>query len=138
NIKVLRVLSRRVKLSIYANKKTWLGMEKRIQKIKEKNIKIFKTEDFFEMRDISIYPIKVFHDALEPVGFIIYYKNTKISIVTDTGWINNEMISKIKDSDLYLLESNHDLFMLREGLYHCHLKIRIMSEEVLLYNDDEV
>lgn len=136
HIKGVGVLSRRFDLPIYANEKTWLGMEKRIGKIKEKNIKIFKTEDFFEMRDISIYPIKVFHDALEPVGFIIYYKNTKISIVTDTGWINNEMISKIKDSDLYLLESNHDLFMLREGLYPWHLKRRIMSEEGHLSNDD--
>lgn len=136
HIKGVGILSRRFDIPIYANGKTWIGMEKNIGKIKEKNIKVFTTEEYFEMQDMTIYPIGVFHDALEPVGYIIFHKNTKISIITDTGWVNDNIIDRIKDSNLYLMESNHDTFMLKEGLYPWYLKRRIMSEEGHLSNDD--
>lgn len=136
HVKGVGVLSRRFDIPIYANANTWTGMEKSIGKIKEKNIKVFTTEKYLEMQDMSILPIRVFHDALEPVGYVINYKKSKISVITDTGWVNDKIIEKIKDSNLYLMESNHDEFMLKEGLYPWYLKQRIMSEDGHLSNDD--
>lgn len=136
HIKGVGVLSRRFDIPIYANADTWVGMEKTIGKIKEENIKIFTTEKYFELKDISVYPLSIFHDALDPVGYIIYYKNKKISVVTDTGWVNDTMIDKIKDSHLYLMESNHDIKMLKEGSYPWPLKQRILSTRGHLSNDD--
>lgn len=136
HIKGVGVLSRRYDLPIYANGNTWVGMEKKIGNIKEKNIKVFTTAEYLDIQDMTIYPIGVFHDALEPVGYIIFYKNTKISIITDTGWVNNNIINKIKGSDLYLMESNHDELMLKEGLYPWYLKQRIMSDKGHLSNED--
>lgn len=136
HIKGVGVLSRRYDLPIYANGNTWTGMEKAIGNIKEKNIKVFEKERYLDFQDMSIYPIGVFHDALEPVGYIINHKNTKISIITDTGWVDNNIIHNIKNSQLYLMESNHDELMLREGLYPWYLKKRIMSSEGHLSNDD--
>ncbi len=130
------ILSRRFDIPIYANADTWLAMEKSIGKIKEENIKVFNTGMDFEFRDMTIYPIGIFHDAVEPVGYIIYYKNKKISIITDTGWVNDNIINEIKDSDLYLLESNHDINMLKEGSYPWPLKQRILSTRGHLSNDD--
>ncbi len=72
--------------------------------------------------DLGIHPFKIFHDAAEPVGYCIYYKNIKISIITDTGWVNDNMKNKIKGSSLYLMESNHDVKMLKEGNYPWFLK----------------
>ncbi len=130
------VLSRRYDLPIYANKNTWLGMEDKIGNIKDKNIKIFTTERFFEFKDLDIYPLSTFHDANEPVGYILFHGDIKISIVTDTGIINDKMVEKIKDSNLYFIESNHDEYMLKEGLYPLHLKRRILSPYGHLSNED--
>ncbi|NLY46343.1 MAG: MBL fold metallo-hydrolase [Tissierella sp.] len=130
------VLSRRFGIPIYANEDTWVGMERTIGKIKEENIKIFTTEKYFEIKDITVYPLGIFHDAADPVGYIIHNKNKKISVVTDTGWVNDNMIDKIKDSHLYFMESNHDITMLKEGSYPWPLKQRILSTKGHLSNDD--
>ncbi|NLY85438.1 MAG: MBL fold metallo-hydrolase [Tissierellia bacterium] len=136
HVKGVGVLSRRYDLPIYANKNTWLEMEKIIGEVKEKNIKVFETDKYLNINDIDIHPIKVFHDAKEPVGFIFYYNKVKLSIVTDTGWINDTIKSAIKGSDLYLMESNHDVKMLKEGSYPWYLKQRILSTRGHLSNDD--
>lgn len=85
HIKGVGVLSRRYNIPIYANENTWLGMEGAIGEIKEENIKVFKTGEDFELDNLGILPFNISHDAKEPVGFCIFYKNTKISIITDTG-----------------------------------------------------
>ena len=130
------VLSRRFDIPIYANADTWVGMEKTIGKIKEENIKVFSTEKYFDLKDITVYPLGIFHDAADPVGYILHNKNKKISVVTDTGWVNDSMIDKIKDSHLYFMESNHDITMLKEGSYPWPLKQRILSTKGHLSNDD--
>lgn len=130
------VLSRRYDLPIYANENTWTGMEPIIKKVKEKNTKAFITEENLHIKDLTIYPFHVSHDALEPVGYVIFYKNVKLSIVTDTGWVNDNMKNKIKNSNLYFMESNHDTQMLRDGSYPWSLKQRIMSNKGHLSNHD--
>lgn len=136
HIKGVGVLSRRYDIPIYANKNTWLAMDKKIGNIKEKNIKIFTTGKHFNINDISIQPINIFHDASEPVAYVIYYKNRKISILTDTGWVSDSIMDNIRASDLYLIESNHDLQMLKNGRYPWALKQRVMSSRGHLSNDD--
>lgn len=136
HVKGVGILSRRYNLPIYANANTWQGMTSIIGNIKEENIRIFKTEEFFDIKDLTIYPIGIFHDALEPVGYIIHHKNIKISVITDTGWVNDKILKGIKNSDLYLLESNHDIDMLKSGRYPWPLKQRIMSTRGHLSNDD--
>ncbi|TJX13150.1 MBL fold metallo-hydrolase [Tissierella creatinini] len=130
------ILSRRYDIPIYANANTWIGMESIIKVIKEKNTKVFTTNGNFDIKDIGIHPISVFHDAREPVGYVIYHGKFKLSIITDTGWINDKIRNEIKDSNLYFIESNHDINMLREGSYPLDLKKRIMSSHGHLSNDD--
>ena len=130
------VLSRRYDLPIYANSNTWVGMDPIIKKIKEKNTKVFNTNKSFNLNDLYIHPFNVSHDAMEPVGYLVYYNNIKISIITDTGWVNDSMRESIKNSHLYFMESNHDVEMLREGSYPYPLKQRIMSNIGHLSNVD--
>lgn len=130
------IFSRRYNLPIYANSNTWIGMSKIIGEVKENNTKVFISEKDININDLTIHPFKTSHDALEPVGYNIFYKKTKISIMTDTGWVNDNMKNKIKDSHLYFIESNHDVKMLREGSYPWPLKQRIMSTKGHLSNDD--
>src|SRR5699024_871805 len=130
------IFSRRYDIPIYANEGTWTSMEGIIGKIEEKNIKIFITEEFFRVRDLDIYPFSIFHDAAEPVGYCLYHNNSKITVLTDTGWVNNHIKNAIKDSSIYLIESNHDVKMLKEGRYPRYLKDRIMSSIGHLSNKD--
>ena len=130
------VLSRRYGIPIYANENTWIGMTPIIKAIKEENTKVFSTDNPIEVKDLTVHPFLVSHDAREPVGYLVYYKNIKISIITDTGWVNEEMKNKIKNSQLYFMESNHDVKMLREGSYPWSLKQRIMSNKGHLSNHD--
>jgi len=84
------ILSRRFDIPIYANERTWDAMNGTIGDVKSHNIKII-TEDV-EVGDIFIQPFDISHDAANPVGYNIYYKNKKISMVTDTGCINANII----------------------------------------------
>ena len=136
HVRGVGVLSRRYDIPILANEKTWLSMGKIIGEIKDKNIKIIESDKDFQLADLGVHPFKIFHDAAEPVGYCIYYKNVKISIITDTGWVNDNMKSKIKGSSLYFMESNHDVKMLKEGNYPWFLKKRVLSTEGHLSNVD--
>jgi len=136
HVKGIGVLSRRYDIPIFANEKTWTYMSHLIGEVQEKNIKIIQSNKSFQLRDLGIQPFSTFHDAADPVGYCFYYKNIKMSIMTDTGWVNDEMKKTIKGSDLYVIESNHDLKMLKEGSYPWHLKKRILSTRGHLSNVD--
>ncbi len=136
HVKGVGVLSRRYNIPIFANEGTWINMSSKIGEIDDKNIRIIYTDEDFEIADLGIHPFRIFHDASDPVGYIFFYKNIKITIMTDTGWVNNEMKDKIKGSSLYLLESNHDVNMLKYGKYPWYLKKRILSTKGHLSNDD--
>ena len=130
------VLSRRYDIPIYANNNTWVGMSPIIKTINDKNIKTFVTNGNFDIKELGIHPINVFHDALEPVGYILFNEHKKISIITDTGWVNDKIVDEIRESNLYYIESNHDVTMLIQGSYPHVLKQRIMSTHGHLSNVD--
>lgn len=88
----------------------------------------------FEVKDLVIKPFKVFHDAYDPVGLAIYAGNKKVSILTDTGLVDDGIKEAIKDSDIYYIESNHDEKMLENGPYSYYLKRRVKSSEGHLSN----
>lgn len=135
HIKGVGILSRRYNLPIYANINTWKSMKKDIGEVNEDNIKIFKTGSDFEIGDLGILPFKLSHDANEPVGYCFYYKNVKLSIVTDTGCIRDDVKDTIKKSDLLMIEANHDIEMLKMGKYPWFLKKRIMGDFGHLSNE---
>ncbi len=75
------------------------------------------------------------HDALGSGGyFLLLPDGNKISVCTDLGVITDEVRNAIRGSNLILLESNHDLKMLKNGPYPPELKMRIMSDRGHLSN----
>lgn len=136
HVKGAGILSRRFNIPIYANEKTWEAMEEDMGKLKDENIKIFKTNCDFEIGDLGVLPFNIYHDAAEPVGYNFYNKSKKISVVTDTGFIDNQIKENIKDSNLLMIESNHDENMLKMGGYPWFLKKRVSGELGHLSNED--
>lgn len=130
------VLSRRYDIPIYANGETWEAMAPRINKIAKHNIKEFRIEEGFYFKDLYVRPVPTFHDAVNPNGYVFQTDHKKISIVTDTGWISTDMKEMMEDSDLYFLESNHDVEMLINGTYPWPLKQRVLSTRGHLSNEN--
>ncbi len=136
HIKSAGVMSRKFNIPIYANAKTWEAMEGIIGRISPANIRIFDNDMDFYIQDINVQPYKIPHDAADPVGFSLCWQRKRISITTDLGHTNSKIIKAVMDSDLVILEANHDLDMLMSGPYPMQLKRRIMSKKGHLSNVD--
>jgi len=129
------ILSRRFNLPVYANEGTWEGMEHKLGAIKPENIRFFKTDCPFELGRFIVMPYGISHDANEPVGFSFVNKGVKISITTDLGHMTETIAQAVRDSDLLILEANHDEEMLKAGRYPYPLKRRILSDQGHLSNE---
>lgn len=88
----------------------------------------------FAIRDLDVEPFAVPHDAEDPVGYSVTYEGIKVTQLTDLGWIPETVADSIAGSDVLIIESNHDLEMLRAGSYPWSLKERLMSREGHLSN----
>ena len=132
--KSLALLSNKYNIPVYANKKTWEAIPNIANKILNNNKKIFNMNKNFFIGDIEIFPFNVSHDAADPCGFNLYHSNKKISIVTDVGYISNELLENLKNSSSILLEANYDPEILKYSKYPYLLKQRILSDTGHLSN----
>lgn len=99
------------------------------------NIKIITEDTDFEIGNIGIRPFAIPHDAAQPVGFNFMIGDEKYSLATDIGKITKSILEKITGSKKILLESNHDVEMLKCGTYPYPLKRRILGEYGHLSNE---
>lgn len=136
HIKGVGVLSRKYDIPIYANADTWSAMEQSIGKIKEHNIKIIDKRSITEIEDMNIKAFNIPHDAASPMGYTVTDGLKSVSVATDFGTFTKEIYDNIKESEVILLESNHDVNMLKFGPYPYPLKRRILSEIGHLSNED--
>jgi phosphoribosyl 1,2-cyclic phosphodiesterase len=88
----------------------------------------------FLVGDIEVSPFSIPHDAVDPLGFTFRANGTKVAIVTDLGYLPELVKVHLRDSDCLMLESNHDLEMLKVGPYPWHIKQRVMSRTGHLSN----
>lgn len=138
HIKGVGIFHRKYQVPIFATQKTWdkLMGDQMIGKIKEEAQQVLDKDAYLEFGALKIMPYGIYHDAVDPVGYIFEYKNKKITLTTDCGTIDENILDKIKDSDGILLEFNHDTHMLEAGSYPFYLKKRILSNVGHLNNED--
>lgn len=134
--KGIGVISRKYDVPIYSNAKTWEAMEGSLGKIKEHNIKVMDRRSTISIKDLDIKSFNIPHDAIAPVGYTINSSGKQMSIATDFGIYTEEIRDNIRDSEVILLECNHDINMLKFGPYPYNLKRRILSEVGHLSNED--
>lgn len=99
-----------------------------------------KTEAFqagmrLAIGDLEVDTFTIPHDAADPVGFCFRSQGLKIGLVTDLGYIPESIRFHLRGADLLVLESNHDLEMLKVGPYPWAVKQRVMSRNGHLSND---
>lgn len=85
--------------------------------------------------DIEIDTFTIPHDAIDPVGFCFRAQGVKFGLATDLGYVTDSIRFHLRGADLLLLESNHDLDMLKVGPYPWSVKQRVMSRVGHLSND---
>lgn len=130
------ILSRKYGMDIYANEKTWAAMAPKIGKIAPEHIKIFEPGQVLDLGDLDVESYSVSHDAADPQFYAFHHDNKTFAALTDTGYVNDKMLSALKNADAMLFESNHDYEMLRMGGYAWSLKQRILSDKGHLSNED--
>lgn len=86
------------------------------------------------IEDLNIETIKTSHDATDSVGYIIKHNKSSLVYITDTGFINSKYYDVLSNNNVYILESNHDVKMLREGPYPYYLQQRVLSDKGHLSN----
>lgn len=131
----LGIFSKKFNIPVYANLETWNAMEKQKEKILEDNIKLFSFENFF-IGDINVEPFSIPHDAANPCGFNFYNEDKKMSIATDIGHMNSDIINHLSNSCFLLLEANYEPEILKCSSYPYVLKERIKGPNGHLSNSD--
>lgn len=134
HIKGVGVLARRHDLKVFTNRETFNSMIPTTKEIDTKNVFFFENEKPFYFKDLYIEPVSSFHDCSKGSCFTIT-GNKKISLVTDTGFVDQNIMEKIDNSNLYFIEANHDKDLLLSGNYPWHLKQRILSNHGHLSNE---
>ena len=95
----------------------------------------FESGHRFQVGDIEVKPFTIPHDAADPVGFTFRAEGIKIGFATDLGYLPASVRDHLRGSDVLVMESNHDLEMLRVGPYPWSVKQRVMSRVGHLSNE---
>lgn len=98
-------------------------------------VEYFQAGESFDIGDISVSPFTIPHDATDPVGFVFRAEGVRLACATDLGYVTPNVKAQLKGADLLLIESNHDLEMLRDGPYPWSVKQRVLSRVGHLSNE---
>ncbi|MNP38787.1 putative metallo-hydrolase YycJ [compost metagenome] len=110
-------------------------MEKSIGKISEENRCLLGTGETRDFGSMRVESFAISHDAAEPVAYSFYDGKDKLSVCTDLGYASDKVKMAIADSDVLVLEANHDIEMLRMGRYPWNIKRRILGDLGHLSNE---
>lgn len=134
----LGVIARKYDVPIYATPGTIEAIRScdKFSKIDESLFHVVYPDEKVIIKDLTVNPMRISHDAAEPVAYRIAYGSRKIGICTDLGVYNDYTVECLKGMDAVLLEANHDVNMLQVGPYPYYLKQRILGERGHLSNEN--
>lgn len=90
-----------------------------------------------QLGDLKVVPIPTSHDAKDSRGYILESNDKSMVYMTDTGYINEKYDDLLKNRNIYVMESNHDIELLMNNDHYPHyLKMRILGDEGHLSNKD--
>ncbi|MFA6849666.1 MAG: MBL fold metallo-hydrolase [Selenomonadaceae bacterium] len=133
HISGLTTLSKQYHLPIFTRKDTFQSMY---------CVDTIPTECFNEVGDamrlgsLAIGAFNISHDAADPVGYTLQGSEGKCTVATDLGFVTSSVQAAIDNSDVLVLEANHDPEILKNGSYPWGLKQRILSNRGHLSNSD--
>ena len=128
----LLVLARKLKIPVFMTGATHQAWARALRDADGERPELAQLEFFssgrgFQIGDIGVMPFTIPHDAADPVGFTFRADGMKVAIATDLGYMPPSVRDQLRGCDLLVLESNHDVEMLRVGSYPWSVKQRVMS-----------
>lgn len=141
----LAVLARKLRIPVFmtgATHQAWKRWSRKHQyadapeMAKVEQLELFESGREFHIGNIGVTPFTIPHDAVDPVGFVFTVEGVKIGFATDLGYMPPNVRFALKGCDGMLIESNHDLEMLRVGPYPWSVKQRVLSRVGHLSNEE--
>lgn len=134
----LGVFARKYDVPIYATKGT-IEAVKKMKQMGDVDPSLFCeicADQKFTIKDLAVNPMKISHDAAQPVAYRIAYGSKRVGICTDLGVYTDYTVECLKGMDALLIEANHDVNMLQVGPYPYYLKQRILGDRGHLSNEN--
>lgn len=137
HINGLGVMSRKFGIPIYATSGTIKAIKgiKSLGAIDEELFHEVNADEKMIVKDITVNPMRISHDAAQPVAYRFQYGGRKMAVVTDLGTYDEYTVESLKRMDALMLEANHDIKMLQVGPYPYYLKQRILGKRGHLSNE---
>ncbi|WDM02897.1 MBL fold metallo-hydrolase [Alicyclobacillus cycloheptanicus] len=136
HVRGLRQVAKQAEAPIFATEGTWSSISGGLPETTENRWKLVKAGQVLMVGDIQVTPFAVSHDAEEPVAYRFDCAGRALAVVTDLGYMSDHIKSVIAHCQSYVLETNHDVDMLRAGRYPWSVKRRILSDKGHLSNHD--
>lgn len=139
HIKSVGLLSAELDANVYTTEKVHEGIEQNYVvrcKITPEKKRFIEKNKTLELGDFSVTAFSVPHDSHDCVGYRIEHEGCVFVLMTDVGYVTDEIKQFIADANYLVIEANHDKEMLRQGPYPEYLKTRIMSQLGHLNNHD--
>ncbi len=136
----LATLAKRLRIPVFMTGATHQAWARALRDENGERPQLEKFERFesghrFQVGDIEVKPFTIPHDAADPVGFTFRAEGVNVGFATDLGYIPASVRDHLRGCDVLVLESNHDLEMLRVGPYPWSVKQRVMSRVGHLSNE---
>ncbi len=137
HIRGLGVLARKYQVPIYATPGTIGAIEETggLGRLDEELFVRIQGNAPFFIGDLEISPFPVSHDAAEPTAYRVSCGERRMAVATDLGIYTEDIVERLQDLDVLLLEANHDIRMLEVGGYPYYLKRRIAGDRGHLSNE---
>ena len=138
HIASLGVLSRKYAIPMYATKGTFEGVlaGKCTGRIDTELFNEISADEEFVIEDLRVKPVRVSHDANEPVAYRIEHGESSVGVCTDLGTYDESVVKGFAGVNALLIEANHDVNMLQVGKYPYYLKQRILGDRGHLSNEN--
>jgi phosphoribosyl 1,2-cyclic phosphodiesterase len=129
-------LANKYRIPVFAAEDEWKGISGVDSELQFVVRAGYHTAEKKGMDWLDVTPFATHHDAYEPVGYSILSSNDqKVSICLDTGKVDSEMLDAMHDSDIYIIEANHDPAMVEASDYPLSVQARILSDIGHLSNE---
>ena len=127
HISGIPMLTKHLRVPVYMSHGTAEGVRKAYPR-SDIDIREFSAGDGFEAGGLQVRSFATPHDTPESVGFRLTDGTVSFVLATDTGYLSETLLAAAKGADAAVIEANHDLNMLRYGMYPAYLKRRIMAD----------
>ncbi len=137
HINGLGVICRKFGIPVYATKGTIEAIMESgsIGEVDSSLFHEINADEKFILKDLTVNPMRISHDAAEPVAYRFQYGSKRMAVATDLGIYDDYTVECLRGMDVLLLEANHDLNMLETGPYPYYLKQRIAGKRGHLSNE---